>query len=809
MQLASPELVTDLPRVQLASRKLQLALSAGATGFVEWCNWLYGPELMDLPGNFPFQVSEVVVATVDPPSIAWLKKLADVEALVKSQSDPKQVELAKTLKLSRPMIQVYLKLSKCVDSEARDRIRKADSAPKPYIFSFSSAKALARLEGKVPNPPGDVHIVLDRAIPDRLKTSQIEAMVEHLINGKPPQDFDHTQVKRRPKGDKNQPTDETSPTTEEEETDDESSESKTTTKTKTQKPQKGTGIPGTKFQWLEELLVGVSIVKPALQKAKKGEPLNGIEWLLLIFHTFLAVVKKGWKFIKPGVHEVFRWYHEVSKKAANFIVPHPHSHSSGSRKSKSSSSSSTSLDKPLQTLAHWVVYVAFQLILLDFILSFVPTLRPWLEWPFRWFVHKGLVILPAEAWAYAQDHLVPAVVVVILLAIALFAAFAMKPAQTLVLLAILVLAGYYGRTWSSDLSLPALFSKPTETVSTPVPEQHAHANSDSELAHADHHKNLQGDRHSPDVQNASNGESGQPNPSTPSGRSGQATAFNGDDNEKTLLESAVDTFPSNRVIKPIPVTPDSSIGQLMAVNRVGDIAVESEYSLRIGQSGQKIASVTPSATGLTIAIEGGLPLGGLLGGGSALGFYWEDVQTIWCMELDTPTGKTSVLRPQAEGQDLSVPIPQKGIGIYYFVLTATNLNQPLVVRCNTPNNLNHLVSAFEYFIKIAQGKYVPVTAMPYLNQGLVLGDENKITALWVGSPADQAGLTFKDHIWAVSGSQPQTKADLEAALQALPSGKQTIEVVTGNDWLTARAKESREHNSKLEPKLTGVVLTVP
>jgi len=295
-----------------------------------------------------------------------------------------------------------------------------------------------------------------------------------------------------------------------------------------------------------------------------------------------------------------------------------------------------------------------------------------------------------------------------------------------------------------------------------------------------------------------------------SGRSGQATAFNGDDNEKALLESAIATFPSDRVIKFIPVTPDSSIGQLMAVNRVGDIAVESEYSLRIGQSGQKITSVTPSATGLNIAIERGLPLGGLLGGGSALGFYWEDVQTIYTCELDSKEdGKTKPL--------------------YYFFLYATNLNQSLVIQCNTTNNLNHLVSAFEYFIKAAQGKYVPVTAMPYLNQGLVLGDENKITALWAGSPADQAGLTFKDHVWLLP-NRPQadgqglnvpipeqgigivrqeSKADLEAALQALPSGKQTIEVVTPEDWQAARAKESREHNSKLEPKLTAVELTVP
>jgi len=729
------------------------------------------------------------MAKVEEPSIDWLDDLASLEVELQANPSVKKTALAGKLEMERTMVHRLIKVRGCLDAEARARIRQAAPA---HIFSLNNALALSRLKGRVSDLTGAVHAVLDRSISDSLKTAQIEALVEHLINGKPPGDFDHTQVKRRPKGDKNQTTDETSPTTEEEETDDESSESKTTTKTKTQKPQKGTGNPGTKFQWLEELLAGVSIVKPALQKAKKGEPLNGIDWLLLIFHTLLAVVKKGWKFIKPGVHEVFRWYHEVSKKAANFIVPHPHSHSSGSKKSKSGSSAG--LDKPLQTLAHWVVYVALQLILLDFILSFVPTLRPWLEWPFRWFVHKGLVILPAEAWAYAQDHLVPAVVVVILLAIALFAAFAMKPAQTLVLLTILVLAGYYGRTWSSDLSLPTLFSKPPvqrpqaegQALVAPIPEQGIGAppvvTSQTKV-----------EKSKPPAPDSSM-ESGQPNPSTgstglttgSSGRSGQATAFNGDDNGKALLEQAIATFPSNRVIKPIPVTPDSSIGSLMATNRVGDLAVEGEYSLRVGQSGEKVTSVTPSATGLVIVTQGDL----ILGGGSSQGFYWEDVQVIYTAELDSKEdGKTKPL--------------------YYFFLYATNLNQPLVVQCNTTNNLNHLVSAFEYFIKSAQGKYVPVTAMPYLNQGLVLGDENKITALWAGSPADQAGLTFKDHVWAITGSQPQTKTDLEAALQALPSGKQTIEVVTGNDWQTARAKESREHNSKLEPKLTEVELVVP
>jgi len=280
---------------------------------------------------------------------------------------------------------------------------------------------------------------------------------------------------------------------------------------------------------------------------------------------------------------------------------------------------------------------------------------------------------------------------------------------------------------------------------------------------------------------SSNPEPGAPSHVAQPRASQEVEAFNGDDNEKALLEQAINSFINNGHVKLFPVTPDSSIGQLMAVNRVGDIAVESEYSLRVGQSGKKITSVTPSATGLVITTQGDL----ILGGGSSLGFYWEDVQTIYCIELDTPSGK-----------------------VYYFVLNATNLNQSLVVQCNTPNNLNHLVSAFEYFIKAAQGKYVPVTGMPYLNQGMVLGDQGKVTALWANSPAADAGLTFADHVWSVQGNQEQKGADLESALNSLPSGKQTINVVAPADWQAAEMKESKAKNGQFNPKLTKFGLVV-
>ena len=115
----------------------------------------------------------------------------------------------------------------------------------------------------------------------------------------------------------------------------------------------------------------------------------------------------------------------------------------------------------------------------------------------------------------------------------------------------------------------------------------------------------------------------------------------------------------------------------------------------------------------------------------------------------------------------------------------------------------------EYFIKSAQGKYVPVTGMPYLNQGMVLGDEGKITALWAGSPAEKAQVQIGDHLWSINGGTHQTPSALEAQLQALPSGNQEIEVVTPKDWDAEVEKENRLHSKQFHPNLSGFELEVP
>jgi hypothetical protein len=687
---------------------------------------------------------------VEPPSLKWLKDLASIEADLEAKTYPHQKAMAEGLGLDRAVIHHLTKIGPCLNTEARDRIRQAAEAPGtdspkesvhpklgpqpeasdqgPYIFSYNKAKALEPLQGRVSDVFGAVRIILDRAILDRLKTVQIEVLVDHIIKGEPPEDFDHTPVKRRSSKGKSQKKTEDS----EESKDDDDSEdgdegggeddsdegddlpggggvdftTKSTLANRgpqlvasaqrgSSKKDKGKGKrtkvlvtpPKTakplsetqKLLW--DALLGVSVFKQVKAKVHKGE--SPSVWLLLLLVITQLVGwthHYGWRLIK------FCWKHFV-KALGRLGETFP-----GLKK----------LVENLFSLA-------------------VVALVVWLGW--KVWHHE---IHPIE---YLESKVS-----------ALWAGSHQEPAQ------------------------PNL--EPRPVVSTQAPP--------AEVTQAKFHPVKRKD--TPVLRPQAEGQAlGAPIP------------FSGIGEDKALLQAAMGTLPSDHCkVKPCPVTPDGSMNPLMAVNRLGDLAVESEYSLRVGQGGQKILSVTPSATGLTIATQGGLPLGGFLGDGSKFGFYWEDVQAIYCNELETPSKK-----------------------IYFFVLKAANLNQPLVVECNNPNNLGHLVSAFEYFIKTAQGKTVPVTGMPYLSQGLVLGDEGKITAIWQNSPADDAALSFDDHLWSVSGNQRQTPAVMEAALTALPSGRQMIEIVTPKDWQAAAAKASREHNSQFEAKLTAYEILVP
>lgn len=664
---------------------------------------------------------------INDSSIDWLDDLIKLKAQVQANPSITRDALAKALNRNIATIKRLLKITDCFDAEAIEKVRRAAQGvgspmepthpklgPQPeasahadlpsnlqggryspdfqkasiegsgqgHIFSLNNALALTRLKNRVTDLLGTVHIVLDRAISDRLKTTQIEALVDHIIKGEPPEDFDHKKVKRRSsKGKSQKKTEETDDDSEDgDDSEDDSNQGNGTSgkrsgrKKRNKSKSKTTAKPLTETQkLLWDALLGGSVFHQVKAKVKKGE--SPSVWILLLL----------------VVTQLVGWTHHYGWRFIKFCSKH--------------------FIKALERLGKTF---------------------PWLKHLFQFLFNLAIVV--AGVWIS-------------------------------------------WKVWHHEFHLPVLWHRAKEqALVTPISKPEMGAIQSQPPVKVTQAKSNPVKR---------KGVSEPPPPAAV--HEGDVVPFSGDDGDKLFLQAAIGTFPSDPCkVKPYPVTPDSSINPLMATNRVGDLAVESEYSLRVGQGGQKIVSVTPSATGLIIAAEGGLPLGGILGDGSKLGFYWEDVQAIYCDELDTPSKK-----------------------IYFFVLKAANLNQPLVVECNNPNNLGHLVSAFEYFIKTAQGKRVPVTGMPYLNQGLVLGDEGKITAIWQNSPADNGELQLGDHLWSVHDEVHKSPSELETALQDLPSGKQAIEVVTPQDWNAEAEKENRLKSKNFHPNLLDVELAVP
>jgi len=681
----------------------------------------------------------------------------------------------------KPTTVRYLMTFKSFDSEA---IQKINQAAANHILSFSAARALALLKSdqKV------FQEALDFVLTHQLPPLKIEALVAWISEGKAIADFDHAGVKRTRRGTKNgskgggknrktiiQPQELTNF-----ETLLEFINPLNWFKSGGQEQTPSVPRPSFLTQWF----AGINPLSGIKKKIKSGEKLTAGEDALLIGHDSEKAAGRVWKAVKPILHAVWRKYHGFAKWMANMIAPHPHSKGAG-------------LNRPAEALWHQAVFLGVLGLPVWALLGFVPLVRHLIVYGLyrlaRW--------LTVDFYSWSLDwvtrHWIQAAIGAAVGLVVLVFVPQGRRLITLVALAFGVWLWSFARDGGPSNPLASHVSQPQvegQAFGVPI--------SKPEIGASVSQPQVEGQAFGVPISKPEIGASAsQPQVKAKNQhplpiekkitaqlalRSSESVGGPILDPQLVAsVQEAVLAIPANRIIKAFPVEPDANIGQLMAINRVGDLAVESEYSLRVGQGGQKILSVTPSATGLTIVTAGG-PLGSLLGGGSSIGFYWEDVLDIYCDELDTPSGKA-----------------------YFFVLTATNLNQPLVVQCNTANNLNHLVSAFEYFIKSAQGKYVPVTGMPYLYQGMVLGDEGKVIDLWADSPADQAALRIGDHVWSISGDRQQTKDELEAELQALPSGKQTIEVVTPKDWDMEVEKENRLHSKQFHPSLSDFELVVP
>jgi hypothetical protein len=137
------------------------------------------------------------MAGLKPKSLAWLDQLDALKAQYQVNPSVKRPQLKEALNLSDAQISILLNLKDCLDPAAIVRIRREAQGDPPYIFTFNCARALARLNGRVDNPPEAVHATLDQALSERLDPRHLKVLVAGLIDSKPAPEFDPGTVKKK------------------------------------------------------------------------------------------------------------------------------------------------------------------------------------------------------------------------------------------------------------------------------------------------------------------------------------------------------------------------------------------------------------------------------------------------------------------------------------------------------------------------------------------------------------------------------------------------------------------------------------
>jgi hypothetical protein len=258
---------------------------------------------------------------------------------------------------------------------------------------------------------------------------------------------------------------------------------------------------------------------------------------------------------------------------------------------------------------------------------------------------------------------------------------------------------------------------------------------------------------------------------------------------KPYLDQELHGIPDGSVITAVAVQPDSAMGGDMAYRRLTDMQGE-KYSVRWGNDKVSVVTINPTASNLILKVQSGISL---LDGPSNADFYWEEVKALHCDEIKTTT--------------IGKPIQKT----YQISLFLAESKKTITIQCATPADLQHLVSALEYYIKLSRGNIAPITPMPYLNQGIRFDNNGEIKTLWADSPMDKAGLVLGDFIWSVEKytEHQQSKSELEAALQALTPGPHIAFKVIAKGWKMALANKIADDPDSFRPLRRKVSLQIP
>jgi ParB-like chromosome segregation protein Spo0J len=257
------------------------------------------------------------------------------------------------------------------------------------------------------------------------------------------------------------------------------------------------------------------------------------------------------------------------------------------------------------------------------------------------------------------------------------------------------------------------------------------------------------------------------------------------------FETEIAAIPRNSIVKDYPLTPDETMPGDLAASRLQDLTNADKYTMKIGGGTQKIISITTTTTNLIINYKSTDPFS-ILDSAGPLNFFWEDVLYI----------HTDEISPQKPGtQDASV--------FYQLSLVVSGSKYALTIQCASVDDLKHLVSTMEYFIRSSRlGHDTALAGMPYPHQGLVLNNDRVVDKLWANSPADKAGLGLGDHIWSIGkvASEQQGRKDLETGLSTLPI---TLFTASPAEWeRTLTAARVPGQSTGFRPRLRKVVISL-
>jgi len=120
-----------------------------------------------------------------PETRDWLKDLAAVSAQLKKKPQPLLAKIGKTLNLHRPTVSVLAAIEPIFDPPTVKKVLQAASGNHPYTFSFSSAKELVRLNGRVEDYPKTGRELVEQILAEHLATGQINARVTQITGVQP------------------------------------------------------------------------------------------------------------------------------------------------------------------------------------------------------------------------------------------------------------------------------------------------------------------------------------------------------------------------------------------------------------------------------------------------------------------------------------------------------------------------------------------------------------------------------------------------------------------------------------------------